>query len=345
MNLLSPAYVNGWKLKSKVVMAPMTRGFANNETGIIHPDTVDYYSQRARDGIGMMMTEGIAIADEARGTIGIPGIYTSEQTDAWHNVTSAVHKEEGIIIAQLWHVGRLSHSYFTKGKKPLAPSPIQANGLTHKVRFPYEMPKEMTESDIQLVIKQFVHAAKNAMKAGFDGVEIHAAHGYLIDQFLSTQTNFRKDEYGRNRHLFLEEILLAVGEKIGADKIIVRFSEHKDDLPLYVWEDPETEVQKLIDVFHRADIKIIHPSANEFFCPLTHHPSILHGLIRKYWNKTMIGVGNLSPESAEIALRNGIVDLAAFGRPLLANPDFVHRIKSSSPLIPYQPKIHLEQLN
>ncbi|MEI3606190.1 alkene reductase [Pseudogracilibacillus sp. SE30717A] len=344
MNLLTPTYMNGWQLQSKVVMAPMTRGFADFNTGIIHSDTSAYYQQRAKDGIGMIITEGIAIADEARGTVGIPGLYTNEQTEAWSKVTNAVHKEKGIIIAQLWHVGRLSHPYFTRGRKPLAPSPIQANGVTHKVHFPYEMPKKMTFHDIQLVIKQFVHAAKNAMKAGFDGIEIHAAHGYLIDQFLSTQTNFRKDNYGENRHLFLEEILLAVGEEIGPNKIIVRFSEHKDDLPLYVWESPEEEVQKLIEVFHKAQIQVLHPSVNEFFKPLTNHPLILHGLIRKYWNKTIIGVGNLTPESAESALNSGIVDLAAFGRPLLANEDFIKRIKSSLSIRSYKPNVHLKRL-
>jgi len=343
MNLLTPIHINGWQLQTKVVMAPMTRGFADSETGIIHQDTKEYYRQRAKDGVGMIITEGIAIADHARGTIGIPGLYTNEQAEAWCSVTNAVHKEGGIIIAQLWHVGRLSHSFFTNGQKPLAPSPIQANGLTHKVSIPYEMPKKMNHLDIQLVIQQFVHAAKNAMKAGFDGIEIHAAHGYLIDQFLSSQTNFRQDNYGKNRHLFLEEILLAAGEAIGPNKIIVRFSEHMDDLPLYEWDCPEEEIHKFMDVFDKAKIQVLHPSANEFFKPLTNHQSTLHGLIRTYWNKTIIGVGNLTPESAEAALINGVIDLAAFGRPLLANPDFINRIKSSLPINPYKPKVHLER--
>ena len=344
MELLTPTYINGWKLQSKVVMASMTRGFADNESGIIHPKTTSYYQKRAQDGIGMIITEGIAIADEARGTIGIPGIYTAEQTEAWQKVTKAVHQEGGIIIAQLWHVGRLTHSFITNGKKPLAPSPIQANGLTHKVGLPYEMPQKMTTHDIDLAIEQFVCAARNAIDAGFDGVEIHAAHGYLIDQFLSTQTNFRKDNYGTNRYLFLEKILLAIGGEIGSNKIIVRFSEHKDDLPLYYWDDPESEVQKLIDVFHCAKIQVLHPSTKDFFSPLKKHPSILHGLIRKHWDKTIIGVGNLTPESSEQALKFGIVDLVAFGRPLLANPHFMNQIKHSSPLKRYVPTIHLNKL-
>lgn len=344
MELLTPTKVNGWQLQSKVVMSPMTRGFADNQTGVIHPNTAAYYQQRAKDGIGMIITEGIAISDEAIGTTGIPGLYTDEQALAWHKVTDAVHQEKGIIIAQLWHVGRLTHSHITNGSQPLAPSPIQANGLTHKVGIPYEMPKKMTSRDIDLVIQQFTQAAQNAMNAGFDGVEIHAAHGYLIHQFLSEQTNFRKDSYGKNRHLFLEEILMAVGEAIGPDKIIVRFSEHHDDLPLNYWQHPEDEAQKFIDVFHRAKIGMLHPSAQDFFSPLKNHPNILHGLIRKYWDKTMIGVGNLTPETAEKALKYGIIDLAAFGRPLLANPDFMNKIKKSLPLKSYKPKIHLEKL-
>ncbi|GAE31950.1 oxidoreductase [Halalkalibacter hemicellulosilyticus] len=344
MELLTPFKRDGWQLQSRAVMAPMTRGFADFKTGIIHPDTVSYYQRRAQDGIGMIVTEGIAIAEEAKGTVGIPGLYTDEQTEAWKEVTDSVHQEGGKIIAQLWHVGRLSHSYFTNGRKPLAPSSIKANGHTHRVRLPYEMPNEMTVYDIRNVIKQFVHAAYNAIKAGFDGVEIHAAHGYLIDQFHSTWTNIRKDRYGQNRYLFLEEILLAVGEAIGTNKIIVRFSEHKDDSPLYAWEDPEKEIQMLIEVFHKTKIELLHPSVNEFSKPLAHHSLTLHELVRKYWDKIIIGVGNLTSASAEKALKDGLIDLAAFGRPLLANSDFMHRTKASIPLKPYDSKIHLQQI-
>ncbi|MBT2619116.1 MULTISPECIES: alkene reductase [unclassified Bacillus (in: firmicutes)] len=344
MDLIKPIQVNQWTLQSKVVMAPMTRGFADQETGVIHPDTNKYYTTRAKNGVGMIITEGIAISPEARGTIGIPGLYTDEQTNAWKEVTEGVHNAGGVIIAQLWHVGRLSHSYFTGGTQPLAPSSIQANGLTHKIRMPYEMPKAMTQEDIQKVICDFAYAAKNARKAGFDGVEIHAAHGYLIDQFQNSWTNFRKDEYGKNKYLFLEQILKAVGNEIGIEKLIVRFSEHKDDSPLYVWEQPEEEIKQIIDVFNRTGIQIIHPSAQEYTKLLTNHSLTLHTLVRDFWDKAIIGVGALTPEIAEDAVIRGEIQLAAFGRPLLANPDFVQRLIESRNIIKYNANTHLECL-
>ncbi|WP_112180360.1 alkene reductase [Paraliobacillus zengyii] len=343
MELLKPIQIGNLSLQSKVVMAPMTRGFAN-DSGIIHPDTINYYKKRALNGVGMIITEGIAISPEAKGTVGIPGLYTKHQAEAWRDVTKEVHKAGGIIIAQLWHVGRLSHSYFTGGIQPIAPSAIQANGLTHKVNIPYEMPKPMTKADIQKVINDFAIAAQNAINAGFDGVEIHAAHGYLIDQFHSFWTNFRKDQYGKNKFLFLEQILHAVGSTIGMEKVIARFSEHKDDLPLFVWENPEEKMKEIMEVFYNTRVQIIHPSAQQYTKPLTNHFSTLHALVRKYWDKTAIGVGELTPEIAEEAIGRKEIQLAAFGRSLLANPDLVQRIEYSKPLKTYEPKSHLLHL-
>ena len=344
MELLKPVRIHHWSLQSKVVMAPMTRGFANQETGIIHPNTINYYRTRAQDGVGMIITEGIAISPEARGTVGIPGLYTDEQTESWRKVTEEVHRAGGIIIAQLWHVGRLSHSYFTGGIQPVAPSAIQANGFTHNIRMPYEVPKAMTEQDIQKVIHDFAVAAKNAMLAGFDGVEIHAAHGYLIDQFQFSWTNSREDKYGKNKYLFLEQILHAVGNAIGIEKVIVRFSEHKDDSPLYVWEQPEEEIKQIIDVFNQTGVQIIHPSAQQYTKSLTHHALTLHAVVRKYWDHTIIGVGTLTPEIAEDAIVREEIHLAAFARLLLANPDFVQRLKNARDLHSYNASSHLVHL-
>lgn len=344
MKLLEPVKINQWNLQSRVVMAPMTRSFADQETGVIHPDTVAYYAKRVKHGVGMIITEGIAISPEARGTIGIPGLYTEQQTEAWKEVTEQVHQERGIIIAQLWHVGRLSHSSITGGIQPIAPSAVQANGLTHRVGLPYEMPKAMTVEDIRKVVQDFTRAAINARLAGFDGVEIHAAHGYLIDQFHFPWVNFRKDAYGRNKYLFLEEILQAVSDSIGSERVIVRFSEHKDDAPLFFWEQPEEEIKEILEVFRSIGIRIIHPSARSYQKTLAKHELTLHALVRKYWDGVVIGVGELTPEIAEGSLANGEIQLAAFGRPLLSNVDFVRRIKDKKAIKDYNSKVDLQYL-
>lgn len=344
MKLLTPATINQWNLQSKIVMAPMTRGVADDRNGVIHPETINYYKKRAKDGIGMIITEGISISPESKGTTGIPGLYTDQQTQAWSEVTEAVHKENGMIIAQLWHVGRLSHSFFTGGIKPLAPSSIRPEGLTHKIKYPYENPKEMTKKDIEKTIQDYVYAAKNAIKAGFDGVEIHAAHGYLIDQFHSPFTNTRTDQYGKNNYLFLKHIIEQVVKEIGNERLIVRFSEHKDDCPEFVWESPEEEVKQLVGLFKQTNLQLIHPSAQDYTKRLANHSLTFHQLVGKYWSKPMIGVGNLNPESAEQALQKDEVKLTAFGRPLLANPDFVQKLKDNKKLVQYNSRIHLKEL-
>lgn len=346
MKLLEPIRINQWHLNSRLVMAPMTRGFANDKSGVIHSDTIAYYQKRARDGIGLIITEGITINPESKGTVGIPSLYTDQQVEAWKTVTDAVHKENGVIIAQLWHVGRLSHSYFTGGKKPLAPSAIRAEGLTHKVKLPYEEPKEMTHEDIYITIRDYVCAAKNALKAGFDGIEIHAAHGYLIDQFHSPFTNKRTDRYAyeTNKYLFLEELLQHMIKEVGKERLIVRFSEHKDDCPQFVWETPEEEIKQLTELFKRMNLQFIHASAQHFNHPLTNHSLTFHQLIRKHWSLPIIGVGDLNPTTAEEALEKDEITLAAIGRPLLANPDFVEKVQQGKKLIEYNPTLHLRNL-
>ncbi|TDQ40705.1 N-ethylmaleimide reductase [Aureibacillus halotolerans] len=344
--LLKPSRIGAWDLRSRVVMSPMTRSFADNETGVVGQDVVNYYQKRAADGVGLIITEGIIISPRAKGTTGVPGLYTREQINAWRNVTNAVHEVGGTIVAQLWHVGRLSHHELTGGYPSQAPSAIRVDGLVHRLRKPYDMPEEMTIEDIEDVIAQFATAAKNAMEAGFDGVEIHGAHGYLIDQFTYKLANHRTDQYGgdlRQRLTFMKKVLKAVISKVGADRKIIRFSELKDENPSYKWEHPEDAVQTYIDVFHETGVKIIHPSTNDFTQEITNGKTF-HQLVRKYWDGVVIGVGNLNPSTVEPALTDGTIDLAAFGRPLLANPDFVHRVSEGWRLREYDTFQHLHVL-
>ncbi|WP_235828158.1 oxidoreductase [Brevibacillus migulae] len=344
--LLQPTRIGSWHLRTRIAMAPMTRGFACDAKGTVDEAVVAYYQRRAHDGIGLIITEGITPSPRGKGTFGVPGLFTKEQANAWRKVTEAVHEEGGTIVAQLWHVGRLTHPDLTGGHAPLAPSSLRAEGLVHRLRKPYAIPEAMTLGEIREVVLQYEQAARHAVDAGFDGVEIHGAHGYLIDQFASEITNRRTDCYGTGRTgrlLFMKEILAAVGEVIGMDRLIYRFSELKDDLPDYRWLEPEEEINAYLEASREVGLRVLHPSTNTFLQPISGGLT-LHELVRKRWDGTLIGVGGLSPSSATDAIQSGVIDLAAFGRPLLANPDFVQRLRTGMPLVSYDSAIHLKHL-
>ncbi|SDW78122.1 alkene reductase [Paenibacillus sp. CF384] len=344
--LLQNINIGPWKLRSRITMAPMTRGFANDVTGTVGEEVVTYYRRRARDGVGLIITEGITPSPQGKGTFGVPGLYTKEQADSWRKVTEAVHEEGGTIIAQLWHVGRLTHPDLIGGLAPQAPSAIQAEGLVHKLRKPFAMPAAMTTDEIRELVSQYTLAAKHAMEAGFDGVEIHGAHGYIIDQFASPITNSRIDNYGKDREgrlRLMKEVLSAVGEVVGMDRLSIRFSELKDDQTGYRWQEPERELDAYLYLFREVGLGIIHPSTNSFITPVAGGLS-LHELVRQRWNGAVIGVGGLTPSSASDAIVAGVIDLAAFGKPLLADPDFVQRLRTGQPQIPYEPTLHLKHL-
>ncbi|MFB9328833.1 alkene reductase [Paenibacillus aurantiacus] len=344
--LLQPVRVGAWHLRTRIAMAPMTRGFADNEAGTVDEKVAAYYRRRAADGIGLIITEGITPSPLGKGTFGVPGLYTKEQACSWRGVTEAVHAEGGTIVAQLWHVGRLTHPDLIGGHAPQAPSAIQAEGLVHRLRKPFAMPSAMTADEIREAVRDYKLAARYAIEAGFDGVEIHGAHGYLIDQYASTATNLRSDRYGgsrSNRLRLMKDVLEAVGEAIGMERVIVRFSELKDDQPSFRWVEPEAEIEALLDVFREAGLRVIHPSTNAFAQPMTSGLT-LHELARQRWDGAIIGVGGLTMNTAADAIRAGTIDVAAFGRPLLANPDFVARLRSGRPLVPYEPSVHLSEL-
>ncbi|MFY4774293.1 alkene reductase [Metabacillus sp. RGM 3146] len=344
--LFEPVKIGAFELRTRTAMAPMTRSFSDNETGVVTDDVVEYYRKRAAGGIGLIITEGTVISSRAKGNPGVPGIYTQEQIEGWKKVTDAVHQEGGTIAAQIWHVGRLSHPELIKGQTPEAPSAIAAEGMVPRFRKPYAEPLELSKEDINRVVGEYAQAAKNAIEAGFDGVEIHGAHGYLIDQFNSEASNKRTDEYGGDlaqRLTFMKEVISAVIDAIGADKTIIRFSAHKVDAMEYRWEDADQAIKTFTDAFREVGVKIIHPSAldaQENFAP----GRTLYDLARKYWDGPIIGVGDLTADQAEAALEKGIMDVAAFGRPLISNPDFLEKVKAGRGLETYEPKTHLVTL-
>lgn len=335
--------IGAWNLQSRIAMAPMTRCFADDETGVVGEDVVEYYRKRAADGIGLIITEGIVVSPRGKGNPKVPGLYTKEQIQGWKKVTDVVHQEGGTIIAQIWHVGRLSHHALTGNFPPQAPSAIRAEGTVPRFRQPYDIPEEMSIADIQELIGQFAQAARNAIEAGFDGVEIHGAHGYLIDQFNSDVSNHRTDRYGGDlvqRLTLTKEILQAVIDAIGTERTLIRFSAHKSDNADYMWDDPELAIQTFVKTFREVGATMIHPSTMQFTRVIADGKT-MHQLVRKYWDGVIVGVGTLDPMTAEQALRDGIIDVAAFGRPLVPNPDFIYRLKNGLELEDYEARKHL----
>ncbi|KLH96666.1 oxidoreductase [Brevibacillus formosus] len=344
--LLQPIHMGAWKLRNRITMAPMTRTFADDQTGVVGPDVVEYYRKRAADGVGLIITEGVVISPRAKGTKGVPGLFTMEQIEGWKKVTDAVHQAGGVIVAQIWHVGRLSHHEIAGGLPPQAPSALRAEGHVHRLGKPYDIPEEMSLADIQEVIQQYAQAARHARMAGFDGVEIHGAHGYLIDQFNSDTSNHRQDKYGedlRQRLTFMKEVAKAVISEVGADRTIMRFSALKDDQREYMWEDPVAAVQTFVEAFKEAGLTMLHPSTMNFDQVIAEGKT-LHELVRQYWDGIIIGVGDLTPDRAEQAVQDGIMDVAAFGRPFLANPDLVSRVTQGEDLVAFNGREHLQVL-
>jgi N-ethylmaleimide reductase len=344
--LFQPVKIGAWQLKTRTAMAPMTRCFADDQTGVVGEDVVEYYRKRAADGVGLIISEGIVVSPRGKGNPRVPGLYSQQQVDSWKKVTEAVHNEGGTMIAQLWHVGRLSHRELAGGLPPQAPSAIAAEGSVPRFRKPYDTPEEMSMADIQELVCQFAQAAKNALEAGFDGVEIHGAHGYLIDQFNSDISNHRSDRYGGSlaqRLTLMKEILRAVIDVAGTERTMIRFSAHKSDHPTYMWENPEKAIIAFVEAFKEAGATMIHPSTMNFTQVLADGKT-MHQLVRKYWDGIIVGVGTLDPETAEQALVEGSIDVAAFGRPMVPNPDFIQRLKDGDELVEYEARKHLPVL-
>ncbi|WP_339185045.1 alkene reductase [Oceanobacillus sp. FSL W7-1293] len=340
-SIFSEYKIGNLTLDNRIVMAPMTRGFADNETGEVNYLIADYYGKRARYGAGLIITEGVAINKLAKGTYGIPGIYTPRQILSWKKVTREVHQYKTKIFAQLWHVGRVSHQEILKGHAPVAPSPIRASGHVHRLRKPFQAPRALNNMEIYQIIADYKDAAKNAMEAGFDGVEIHAAHGYLIDQFINEKTNDRQDEFGgslQNRLRFLDLIIKEVKKVVPKNRISIRISEKKDDDKDYVWEHPEEMVCAITGILSKHQLKIVHPSVENYGDMLQHNQKSLHELFRQYWDKTLIAVGNIAPEKGASIIGENQADLVAFGKLFIANPDLVVRLKANQEIFPYQTK-------
>ncbi|BDA42129.1 12-oxophytodienoate reductase 1 [Coccomyxa sp. Obi] len=345
--LLTPWKAGRFELAHRVVLAPLTRCRALGT--VPQPAAIEYYSQRATKG-GLMITEATCIAPEGHGYPETPGIYTQEQINAWKPIVEAVHAKGAKFILQLWHVGRASHSdYQPNGQLPVSSSPIPPSGkiYTPQGLKDYEVPRALEESEIPKVVEQYRQGARNALEAGFDGVEVHGANGYLIDQFLKSSVNHRKDKYGgpiENRVRFALEITRAVVDEVGADRVGIRLSpfggfldaedEHPYALNTYLLE----ELNKLgIAYVHFIEPRAIHsmgvasPHAEFNFQRIDQNLDVF----RRAFHGAFIAAGGHSRASGIAAINANHCDAIAYGRPYLANPDLVKRFEIDAPLNKY----------
>ncbi|GAB57460.1 alkene reductase [Rheinheimera nanhaiensis] len=334
-------------LKNRIVLPPLTRQRSAQPGDIATELMATYYRQRA--SAGFMVSEGTQIEPRGQGYAWTPGIYTQAQIDGWRKVTEAVHAEGGVIFAQLWHVGRVSHNELQPGgEAPVAPSAIQAQkvkafiqtgpGTGELVQPP--VPRALSVTEIQQLVAQYAQAARNAIAAGFDGVEIHAANGYLVNQFISAHANQRDDEYGgslHNRLRFLREIVAAVADAVGADRLGVRFtplftSTEQDRVYIgLVEEDPHTTYVEAIKVLEAAGVAYLS-IAEADWDNAPDLPESFRRAVRQTFSGCIIYAGRYTAERAERLIDSGLGDLVAFGRPFIANPDLPTRIANGWPL-------------
>ena len=328
---------NGLNLNNRMVMAPMTRSRSANAENVATELTALYYKQRA--SAGLIITEGTFISKEAVGVINVPGIYNDQQIKGWKLTTDAVHQEGGKIFAQLWHTGAYSHPELHDGKKPLAPSAVnpQQQVFTSKGFLPSESPQPMTIEDIKRTINDFKKAAINAFEAGFDGVELHGANGYLLQQFFSKNSNHRTDEYGgsiENRAKILFDILDELKLAVDIKKVAVRLNPSLNGI-MGILVDDETKaiynyiVQRLND-YGLAYIHLIEPFTDVSEIPGAIQEVAKH--FRKIFNGTIIINRGFNKETAEKVLQDGDADMVSFGVPFIANPDLVKRFKTDATL-------------
>ena len=346
--LFEPTQAGRMQLANRVVMAPLTR---NRAPGAMPNDLMaTYYTQRAdpKNGAGLIITEATAISHQGQGYSDVPGIWSDAQVHAWRKITDSVHAAGGKIVVQLWHVGRVSHvDLQPNGQAPVAPSAIQAKTKTVLIREGVptfeqtSMPRALALSELPGIVADYRHAAKNAMVAGFDGVEVHAANGYLLDQFMRSGSNIRTDAYGgrvENRARLLLEVMTAVCQEIGGDRVALRLS---PVTPANDAHDPQPQplfeyVVAQLALLNLAFIHIIEGATGAARDHMQGDKPFDYVALRAAYNKAggkaawMVNNG-FDKALADTALAKGD-DLVAFGRPFIANPDLTRRLREGAVL-------------
>lgn len=335
MKLLEPIILGGKMLKNSMAMAPMTRSRANFN-GVVGDSTTLYYEQRS--SAGLIISEAINISKQGTGSPLTPGIYTEEQINAWKKVTHAVHKKGGIIFAQLWHTGRVGHSLVKNGELPVAPSAIGIQGQQHFTMEglkDYETPKALSIEEIKLIVQDFKQASINAIAAGFDGVELHAAFGYLPNQFLADSSNFRTDEYGGsidNRNRFVLEVMREIVAAIGENKSAIRLSPTSTYNSIS-HQQPVEQFTSLIELLNELPLAYLHlmkvPFPPDKFPQYPVDSIETFGKISKH---LVIANCGYTRETGEAELQKSIAKIISYGTLFLANPDLPMRFQINAEL-------------
>ena len=322
-------------LQSRIAMAAMTRGFCGkNHTAT--KEMTDYYGLRAANGVGLILTEGTVIHSSGDGYNNVPHIETEEQAESWKSVTERVHAEGGRIFSQLWHCGRISHEDYTGGSPPISSTDKAAEGINRQNNKPFGIPRAMQPADFDTVTQQFVCAAKNADRAGFDGVELHFGHGYLVDQFFDARINQRGDEHGgsiENRCRFAISLAKAVLDTIGPDKVMIRISPSREMNGLYEWPEMEGMLSHLLPAFDGIGLRMLDIS-----CANANYYQTSGKVIRmnrSLWPHLLIGGASLTAEQAMEEVENGHLDMVTWGRALISNPDLPQKIVSGKQLLEF----------
>ncbi len=335
--LFDPINLGAIPAPNRILMAPLTRGRSEGEHVPISELKAEYYSQRAT--AGLIIAEATGISQEGLGWPSAPGIWSDDQVKAWKPVTQAVHDAGGRIILQLWHMGRLVHPDFLGGAQPVSCSATTAPGYAHTAegKKDYTEARALDISEIPRVIADYVHAAKNAIAAGFDGVQIHAANGYLIDQFLRDNTNLRTDDYGgaiENRIRLLREVTQAVVDAVGAERTSVRLSPNgetqgaDDSNPVALFTAAAAALQDIGIAF--LELREVKPYGN---FGQTDVPRVSPE-IRKVFKGPLVLNQEYTKELADADLASGLADAISFGRPYISNPDLVERLRTGAELTP-----------
>ena len=327
-SLFDPIDLGAVTAPNRIIMAPLTRGRATRDH-VPTPLMVDYYAQRA--GAGLIISEATGISQQGLGWPYAPGLWNAEQVAAWEPVTQAVHQAGGRIAAQLWHMGRLVHPDFLGGQPPISASATTAPAEAHTYagKKPYGQARALPLDEIPALLDDYRRAARNAIEAGFDGVQIHAANGYLIDEFLRDGTNHRTDDYGgsiENRVRLLREVVQAVAETVGADRTGVRLSPN-GAIQGCNDSDPERLFVAAARALQEAGIAYLEmrePGEGGTFGKADHPP--IAPAMRRVFTGPMILNCDYDPASAAAAVRDGTADAIAFGRSFIANPDLPRRI-------------------
>lgn len=327
-NIFTPVRIGRYELSNRLVMAPMTRSRANDDDGVPYDSVATYYDQRT--GAGLIISEGVYPSAQGKGYVHTPGIRTDAQVEAWKRVTDAVHSRGSRIFMQVMHCGRVSHpSLQPGGTLPVAPSAIQPPGQTWTTsgQQDFVTPHELTVTEIKQVVEDYRLATRRAIEAGFDGVELHGASGYLPEQFLASGSNKREDEYGgstANRARFILEVLGAMVEEVGGDRVGIKISPEMNFNGI-VDENPQATYWELVDKLNAFDLAYLHVAL--FGAPIDYH-----ALLKPRFNGAYLMGGGLDQASAEGALANGRADATVFGASFLATPDLPERFRQGAPL-------------